>query len=392
MQNSSVTNSVIAFTSSHAVVVMNGANATAVNNIITYSGGSAFYPNGRTTYYDARQNDMWKNVNNNQGDFPGGNGNLFVDPAVYPVTYKLFPTSPLVGAGSGGIDIGAYGKTDFQLPTAPWIDRASRIWPTVDLDWVNSTDNVGLSYYFMYQADSSAGPWKFHHSCLASPAMDPFCLAMRVPTPYITPTPMPTPIAGFTPLPVLPWWKMAAIDTSFNRGPDSSAGSSPTYPIQLDFENRYCPPHSAMGKVILNWNRSIPQVGGAIDAYEIDLCSYEDGTSCTACNSQSTTCYPVAVSGTPTGDFRVGFEYRWCDFLWHYFRIRGEEKAGPVGNERYSWSLWSNMKKVCNTYPDTLCMTPTPLPTSAPPGPNGPELAPADDGMPSDLPVLRLRN
>jgi hypothetical protein len=356
-----VLNSAILMTTSHAIEVQNGAQARAWDNLIGWNQGSAFYPNGTPTYYQANYNDMWRNGNNNQSDLPPEGNNLFVDPKIAnQTTFTLRSTSPLIGAGQlaipviplvapipppvyAPVDIGAYGKIDKTPPEPPLMTMADREYTRVDMDWVDSP-TPNMYYYIVYRAPSPSGPWTFSHSCEFGWWMDPFCIVMYEPTPP------------------MPWLKMVSMDTSFNFSVDSNAVSPPTQP-QPGPRWVYRDSTHCIG--VYGWDvkfqmipPSQPQVGGAIHKYEIYHCWRKEGTNCDY--------PPTFVNPAPDNWYYV---YASCDSLAHYFTFRGQEKAGPPGKERYSYSLYSIPFRVCMVSPDTCIDKPmlqsmVPLPSS----------------------------
>jgi hypothetical protein len=372
-----IANSTLANGTEHAITLLNGATAVATNNLIVWYAGSAFYPNGSPVYVDATYDAIWSNGNNNSGDLPQGNHNLFVDPKIWNTcTFRLEPTSPLIGAGLMQIpmitplpmlpgptptpafvpvDIGAYGKADFVAPVPATMVQASRQLPRIDVDWIDAADNVAVGWYAFYTAPDAGGVpgnWMFNHSAVGGIIMDPKAAGMlNVPTdPTPFPTPAGTPTPGPTPAPLL-WTKMRAFDTSWNASADANAVAPPTEPVPYQWSI-----YRDSGHCVSTWDvkmrfnpGSVPHAGGAIDQYEIWHCWRANGQNCDK----------VGYVTSPTADNIYAMHVP-CDTKNHYYMFRGREKVGPPPtNGRHSYSRYrtystlGSQVRICMLYPET---------------------------------------
>ncbi len=144
-----VTNSTIAGNSSDGVAVSNETGNLIRDNIIASNDGYGIVCSSATpaiTY-----NDVWNNTSGNYSGCSGGEGTLTQDPDFCDAAsgdYSVHASSPTLGTGFGGVDMGALG---IGCPVGPQNLQLAEIGASVELGWGAPPAKDDVDYYVVYR-------------------------------------------------------------------------------------------------------------------------------------------------------------------------------------------------------------------------------------------------
>ena len=144
-----VTNCTIAGNTGDGLDISSETGNLVRDNIIASNGGYGIVCSSATptiTY-----NDVWSNTSGNYSGCAGGDGSLSDDPDFCDAAsgdYSVHASSPTLGTGFGGMNMGALG---IGCPIGPQSLQLAEVGASVELDWSPPPARADVDYYIVYR-------------------------------------------------------------------------------------------------------------------------------------------------------------------------------------------------------------------------------------------------
>ncbi|MBD3366580.1 MAG: T9SS type A sorting domain-containing protein [Candidatus Eisenbacteria bacterium] len=144
-----VTNCTIAGNTSDGLSMANESGNVVRDNIVASNGGYGITCSSSTP--DNSYNDVWGNSSGNYDGCSAGTGSISDDPDFCDAAsgdYSVHASSPTLGTGFGGLDMGALG---IGCPVGPQNLELAEIGASIELEWSPPPTRADVDYYVVYR-------------------------------------------------------------------------------------------------------------------------------------------------------------------------------------------------------------------------------------------------
>jgi parallel beta-helix repeat protein len=144
-----VTNCTLAGNTSDGLSITNQTGDVVRDNIVASNGAYGITCASATP--DITYNDVWDNASGNYNGCSGGTGSISDDPDFCDDTsgdYSVHASSPTLGTGFGGVNMGALG---IGCPIGPQNLQLAEVGASIELGWSPPPARAAVDYYVVYR-------------------------------------------------------------------------------------------------------------------------------------------------------------------------------------------------------------------------------------------------